>query len=148
MPGKISAFYPEEQRAIKEKLWNGTIQRVVAEEANLALPTIQSIIRGSIWYNVPWPDGSVGPMTDERRREISLIRYVNTRKKTRHFKSAIAMRYEDKKTEEDIWLERAAIGALQAGKFDDEGNILVEPVPNPTREQIIEVKNRIREAKK
>lgn len=63
-------------RAIKHDLWHGVFQDALARKHGVTQTTISRISRGEQWPDVKWPDGSRGPLSLERKREIRLLRGV------------------------------------------------------------------------
>lgn len=56
---------------IKKRLWAGfESQDTIADFFNMSQPTISRIYRGIDHSDVPWPDGSVGGITKQRRMII------------------------------------------------------------------------------
>ena len=56
-------------RQIKGLLWKGTSQERVAVLTGASQSTISRIKAGKAHENVPWPDGSLGPMPESQTRE-------------------------------------------------------------------------------
>jgi len=50
-------------KQIKDALWKGEHQKEVAERFGISQPTISRILHGEQWYEVPWPDGSLGALS-------------------------------------------------------------------------------------
>lgn len=67
MPVYLTATMVKE---IKEKIWDGYPQIYVAEEYLTTQGTISRIVNGHVWAEVPWPDGSRGSMSINRRTDL------------------------------------------------------------------------------
>lgn len=50
-------------KQIKDALWKGEHQKEVAERFGISQPTISRILHGEQWYDVPWPDASLGALS-------------------------------------------------------------------------------------
>ncbi len=56
--------------ALKRRLWLGEAYGVLADEYEINFYTLSAIVYGKRHRLVPWPDGSTGPMSQERRAQI------------------------------------------------------------------------------
>ena len=68
MAGRPWKLTNETVLMIKEMLWDGATQAQVAQAAGVTSPMISHIAMGRQRADVPWPDGSLGPMPPDRRR--------------------------------------------------------------------------------
>lgn len=67
---RTSSLTLEEQRKVKEELWNGARTAEVASTFNLTMASISAIKAGRMWPSIPWPDGSTGGIPEERRKSL------------------------------------------------------------------------------
>ena len=75
-----SLITEETAREIKVQLWAGHMtQAEIASQHNVSQPTISRIFRGYDWRELPWPDGSLGHIPQERRETIHASRHRKTR---------------------------------------------------------------------
>ncbi len=56
----------QQLKAIKTDLWWGKSREAIAEEHGCAVQTIHSIVYGKRHSEIPWPDESLGKMSNER----------------------------------------------------------------------------------
>jgi len=68
--------------AIKTELWNGQTHPELADKYGISMSLIQKIVSGYNWRQVPWPDGSTGEMSWDRRTEIHRYRFPKPRRRT------------------------------------------------------------------
>lgn len=54
-------------KEMKEKIWNGARQETISLEYFISQATVSRIVSGKQWGQIPWPDGSNGAMSPERR---------------------------------------------------------------------------------
>lgn len=111
MIGRKSSFSSEQKTLIKKMIWDGVVQRVVAERFGLSKQSVHSIVGGYMWPGTLWPDGLPGPLSDIQRREIARKRWDESghKRKTRHHKIAEEMREEDSKYQVEQALARASL---------------------------------------
>jgi hypothetical protein len=77
-----SLLSEERAREIKEQLWAGHMtQAEIAHQHYVSQSTISRIFRGYDWAHLPWPDGSLGHIPQERRTTIHASRHRSTRYK-------------------------------------------------------------------
>jgi len=69
----------EDARAIKARLWAGERQGDINKDYAVHESTINRIATGKTFYDVPWPDGTVGEMPRERAVQIHRERYAGIR---------------------------------------------------------------------
>lgn len=75
-----SLLSEDEALQIKERLWAGhQTQSAIAKDFGVSQPTISRIYRGTDFKQLPWPDGSLGGITNERRKVIHVSRNRKTR---------------------------------------------------------------------
>ena len=75
-----SLLSEEAAREVKEQLWAGHFtQEEIAHKHNISQPTVSRIFRGRDWHQLPWPDGSLGHISQERRATIHASRHRKTR---------------------------------------------------------------------
>lgn len=55
---------------IKKALWKGKRPSVVAREFGVAYATVTHIRNGLRWAGLKWPDGSVGGMSETRKKMV------------------------------------------------------------------------------
>lgn len=55
---------------IKQRLWDGELQRQVARDFDVIESTISNIAAGYKWPYVKWPNGAEGGMPRSQRRAI------------------------------------------------------------------------------
>lgn len=55
---------------IKRRIWDGESQHYVAADIGVTQPTISRIVNGEQWFEVKWPDGSMGGLSTDRRLEL------------------------------------------------------------------------------
>lgn len=67
-----SLLSEEERKGAKEAIWNGMRSGEICRIFSLTHSSISAIKAGRIWSEVPWPDGSTGPMPDDRRQAQSV----------------------------------------------------------------------------
>lgn len=66
----------EDVKAIKHTLWMGWGKYSdIASQYYLSTPYISWIATGRVYANVPWQDGSTGPMPQYRKEQIQRARY-------------------------------------------------------------------------
>lgn len=77
---------------VKRDLWaSDTTQALVAAKYGITQTTISRIASGLLWGNVPWPDGSQGPMPERR----ALVRQIDRAGMTRsQFRDRVNQRVE------------------------------------------------------
>jgi hypothetical protein len=68
MPRKINLSIATQ---IKEDLWQGHPQRIIANKYNVEQATISRIHNGRQWPQAPWPNQARGPMPYERTIQLS-----------------------------------------------------------------------------
>ena len=61
-------------RAIKARLWFGETREEVAADVGISIGFMCNIGSGHRWGTIPWPDGSLGGMSEKRAAEISKAR--------------------------------------------------------------------------
>lgn len=72
--GRRSYLLPFEVIDIKSMLWNGTPPAQIMQKYILVKPTTLSSIKwGRLWAGIPWPNGSLGAISEERNRELLVI---------------------------------------------------------------------------
>lgn len=69
----------EEAREIKARIWAGEQQRSIAADFAVTTAAISHIAQGRRFYEVQWPDGTVGPLPRTRAVEIHRNRYAAVR---------------------------------------------------------------------
>ena len=75
-----SILSDEQASQIKEKLWAGLLtQTAISQEFGVSQPMVSRIFRGLDFKGVPWPDGSMGHIPQDRRKTIHASRNRNTR---------------------------------------------------------------------
>lgn len=73
--GRHSDVSWDEVREIKARLFNGfETQEVVAFEHGVSQALVSRIARGFAHYDIPWPDGSTGPLPAYRRTEKDMLK--------------------------------------------------------------------------
>lgn len=65
---RTSKFSLDQQKQVKMELWNGVPGSDVAKAHGLSQQQVSYIKSGSNWADVPWPDGSTGPMPEYLRQ--------------------------------------------------------------------------------
>lgn len=71
----ISILSSQQVRDIKRMVWEGAPQREVAQWAGITQATVSRIVTGDQWFQVPWPDGSVGGLPIEQRVRLHIVKY-------------------------------------------------------------------------
>ena len=78
LPGKRLNLADADVARIKSELYHGRRQTEIAEIVGCSQGSISRISRGEIYYHIPWPDGSIGPMpflvksaTRQQRKKIA-----------------------------------------------------------------------------
>ena len=70
---------------IKEKIWQGFKHEDIAEHFLLDPSTISRIRTGKMFGHIPWLDGSIGPLPEDRERILIQVRYEKRKgKKSSH----------------------------------------------------------------
>ena len=60
-----------EAHSIKEDLYDGILREAdIAKKYGVPEPMVSKILTGHEWYDVEWPDISIGPIEEGRHREI------------------------------------------------------------------------------
>lgn len=72
---------------LKQKLWDGFLQKQVAELYDLSQPHVSRIVQGDQWPEVPWPDGTYGAINEEHYRNTKKI---NKERNKRIIRSSVA----------------------------------------------------------
>lgn len=62
-----SPFTEDEKAAIKEAIFNGLSNVEISKLFGTSSQTITNVKSGRVWAGVPWPDGSTGPLSEERK---------------------------------------------------------------------------------
>jgi hypothetical protein len=132
---------------IKEEIWSGKLHRGIAYSFDISIHTVRSIVAGDNWARIPWPDGSTGSMSQERKIQIAQIRYNMSGRKLRKGKgqpggnanyatirvTAIPI------TDEEEYRERIRQGMINAAKAGIEGAI-ADPTEQQVTDMIAELK--------
>lgn len=96
---------------IKDAIWAGGLQRNIAREFAVTQTTISRIMTGHEYNDTSWPDGSIGPLSIERRKKIHKGRRSRST-------AVVTERLEEKEEEvqKDSVLERIAAETSAARK--------------------------------
>ncbi len=71
----LNAVLAEE---IKARLWEGEIQAKVGQEFRVSQPQVSRICNGFTWKHIPWPDGSIGALPEDRIKLLLAQRQPST----------------------------------------------------------------------
>jgi hypothetical protein len=63
---------------MKKLVWEGQTQQQVADDHMISISMVAKIVAGRAWYDIPWPDGSLGALSEEQRGIISTKRQRET----------------------------------------------------------------------
>ena len=63
---------------MKQRLWAGQTQQQVADDHMISLNMVVRIVAGRAWEDVPWPDGSIGALSEVQRLTIASTRQRET----------------------------------------------------------------------
>lgn len=58
---------PQEVYQLKNDLWEGADKETLMDRYSISYQIVQGVKAGRMHRNVPWPDGSIGAMPDERK---------------------------------------------------------------------------------
>ena len=72
--GAPELLEPHEIQDIKDALWNGARQDMLAQKYSISQTTISRMVRGLRHSSVPWPDGSLGAFPHARLKELRRAR--------------------------------------------------------------------------
>jgi hypothetical protein len=67
---------------IKRRIWEGEPQHYVAADLGVTQPTISRIVNGDQWFHIPWPDGSLGALSTQRRLTLQAQKLDKYKRKT------------------------------------------------------------------
>lgn len=62
---------PDEAKRIKAMMWNGSSHSAISREIGMSESHVSRIANGTAWREAPWPDGSLGAISSNRRRELA-----------------------------------------------------------------------------
>lgn len=62
-------------KEIKGNIWQGLSHEKVAKMFYISQPHVSRIAKGTQWTNVPWPDGSVGPIPNYQLNALRKARF-------------------------------------------------------------------------
>lgn len=71
---------PTESKMVKQMLWMGDDQNVIASFMNICQARVSRISRGILEVDTEWPNGEIGPMDEERRTLITSQKRRNARR--------------------------------------------------------------------
>lgn len=58
---------------IKEHIWKGEVLTLIATNFNISQTHVTRIKNGEAWGNIPWPDGSTGPLPPGQAKTIKFL---------------------------------------------------------------------------
>lgn len=70
----FSKLTPVQVKHIKAQIWVGRFYQDIAEAYGVGEATIAAVAMGIRWRDVPWPDGTTGRLSTERRAFITRLR--------------------------------------------------------------------------
>ncbi|MAH45955.1 hypothetical protein CMI37_08990 [Candidatus Pacearchaeota archaeon] len=70
----VKILIPYDIVQIKDAIWAGEKQRAIAQNFGVTQTTISRIATGDEYFDTAWPDGSIGPLPINRRKEIHVGR--------------------------------------------------------------------------
>lgn len=74
-----SALTEDEKKLVKKLLWEGVSRRDIVGEVEYKVGTalLGRVVQGDIFGNIPWPDGSMGRMSEEQKGLRAQARKIN-----------------------------------------------------------------------
>lgn len=65
----------QEAALVKQKIWDGEMQKDIAREHNISQTQVSRIKLGDSWNWIPWPDGTTGPLPALQERQQMVREY-------------------------------------------------------------------------
>lgn len=59
---------------MKSNIWMGWLYEEIAEKHKVSVSYISRVVKGRNAFEIPWPDGSFGPLPARRKEEIKAER--------------------------------------------------------------------------
>jgi len=124
----MKILIPHDVVAIKEGLWSGSKQRELALDYGVTQTTISRIMTGHEYFDTAWPDGSVGPLSITRRKEIHVGRRSRSSERVLAGMEALTAGKAEKAIRVAVEEEPEAVSYEEAHPIEYEEIVVAVPV--------------------